>query len=48
VVYTGIDIFRIEDGKLAELWQNTDDYGLAQQLGEIPTEATPAASTPTP
>jgi predicted SnoaL-like aldol condensation-catalyzing enzyme len=47
VVYTGIDIFRIQDGKLAELWQNTDDYGLAQQLGEIPTEATPAA-TPTP
>lgn len=47
VVYTGMDIFRIEDGKLAELWQNTDDYGLAQQLGEIPTEATPAAATPT-
>src|SRR5215212_163928 len=47
VVYTGIDIFRIQDGKLAELWQNTDDYGLAQQLGEIPTEATPAA-TPAP
>jgi predicted SnoaL-like aldol condensation-catalyzing enzyme len=47
VVYTGIDIFRIADGKLAELWQNTDDYGLAQQLGEIPVEGTPAASTPT-
>jgi predicted SnoaL-like aldol condensation-catalyzing enzyme len=46
VVYTGIDIFRIENGKLAELWQNTDDYGLAQQLGEIPTEATPATGTP--
>jgi predicted SnoaL-like aldol condensation-catalyzing enzyme len=46
VVYTGIDIFRIADGKLAELWQSTDDYGLAQQLGEIPTESTPAASTP--
>jgi predicted SnoaL-like aldol condensation-catalyzing enzyme len=48
VIYTGIDIFRIADGKLAELWQNTDDYGLAQQLGEIPTEATPEAGTPTP
>jgi predicted SnoaL-like aldol condensation-catalyzing enzyme len=47
VVYTGIDIFRIADGKLAELWQSTDDYGLAQQLGEIPTEGTPAAATPT-
>ena len=48
VVYTGMDIFRIQDGKLAELWQNTDDYGLAQQLGEIPAEATPEAGTPTP
>jgi predicted SnoaL-like aldol condensation-catalyzing enzyme len=47
VVYTGMDIFRIQGGKLAELWQNTDDYGLAQQLGEIPAEGTPAASTPT-
>jgi hypothetical protein len=47
VVYTGIDIFRIEGGKLAELWQNADDYGLAQQLGEIPAEGTPAAGTPT-
>src|SRR4051794_18951770 len=47
VVYTGIDIFRVADGKLAELWQNTDDYGLAQQLGEIPA-ATPEAATPTP
>jgi predicted SnoaL-like aldol condensation-catalyzing enzyme len=47
VVYTGIDIFRIENGKLAELWQSTDDYGLAQQLGEIPTEGTPEAATPT-
>jgi predicted SnoaL-like aldol condensation-catalyzing enzyme len=46
VVYTGIDIFRIENGKLAELWQSTDDYGLAQQLGEIPTAGTPEAATP--
>jgi predicted SnoaL-like aldol condensation-catalyzing enzyme len=42
VIYTGIDIFRIEDGKLAELWQNTDDLGLEEQLA-----ATPAAGTPT-
>ena len=46
-VYTGIDIFRIADGKLAELWQNTDDYGLGRQLGEIPMEGTPEAATPT-
>jgi predicted SnoaL-like aldol condensation-catalyzing enzyme len=44
VVYTGIDIFRIADGKLAELWQNTDDLGLEQQLAAA---GTPAAGTPT-
>ena len=43
VIYTGIDIFRIENGKLAELWQNTDDLGLEEQLA-----ATPAAGTPVP
>jgi predicted SnoaL-like aldol condensation-catalyzing enzyme len=42
VIYTGIDIFRIEDGKLAELWQNTADLELEEQLA-----ATPAAGTPT-
>lgn len=41
-IYTGIDIFRIEDGKLAELWQNTDDLGLQEQLEAA--AATPAAS----
>jgi hypothetical protein len=30
---------------LAELWQNTDDLGLQQQLVAA---ATPAAATPTP
>ena len=48
VVYTGIDIFRIEDGKLAELWQNTDDLGLEAQLAATSGPATPAAGTPTP
>ena len=47
VIDTGIDIFRIANGRLAELWQSTDDYGLAQQLSQIPSEATPAAETPT-
>src|SRR5215213_6832935 len=32
VTFTGIDIFRIADGRLAELWQNTDDLGLEEQL----------------
>jgi predicted SnoaL-like aldol condensation-catalyzing enzyme len=48
VIYTGIDIFRIADGRLAELWQNTDDLGLEAQLAVPPAMATPAAGTPTP
>jgi predicted SnoaL-like aldol condensation-catalyzing enzyme len=43
VRFTGIDIFRIENGKLAELWQLIDNVGLQAQLDAA---ATPAA-TPT-
>lgn len=39
VVITGIDIFRIDDGKLAELWQVTDQLGLMRQLGAVPALA---------
>jgi predicted SnoaL-like aldol condensation-catalyzing enzyme len=46
IVYTGIDIFRIEDGKLAELWQNTDDWGLEQQFAAA-AAGSPVAGTPT-
>jgi ketosteroid isomerase-like protein len=44
VVYTGIDIFRVADGRLAELWQNTADLELEEQLAAA---GTPAAETPT-
>lgn len=37
----GIDIYRLEDGKLAEHWDVVDMYGLMMQLGLLPTpEAT--------
>jgi steroid delta-isomerase-like uncharacterized protein len=32
----GIDIFRIRDGKIAEIWVNENDLGLLQQIGLIP------------
>jgi steroid delta-isomerase-like uncharacterized protein len=32
-----IVIFRIENGKAAELWLNADFMGLLQQLGAVPT-----------
>jgi predicted ester cyclase len=37
VVVTGINIFRIADGKIAELWVESDDLGELRQLGVIPT-----------
>jgi predicted ester cyclase len=37
VVYTGIDIFRIADGKIVEQWTEVDALGLLQQLGVVPT-----------
>jgi steroid delta-isomerase-like uncharacterized protein len=33
---TGIDVFRIADGKLVELWPYWDQGGLLQQFGAIP------------
>jgi steroid delta-isomerase-like uncharacterized protein len=34
---TGMNMFRINDGKVAEVWTNFDDMGMMQQLGIIPT-----------
>ncbi len=36
---TGIHIYRIADGQVAEHWSNTDDFGLLRQLGVIPDPA---------
>ncbi|HWQ18413.1 MAG TPA: ester cyclase [Methanotrichaceae archaeon] len=33
---SGIEIFRIEDGKIAEIWGQADLLGLMQQLGVTP------------
>jgi predicted ester cyclase len=35
----GIDIYRIEDGKLAEHWHVVDLYGQMVQLGQLPAPA---------
>ena len=39
VVLAGINIFRVQDGKLVERWSRTDDLGLLQQLGIVPAMA---------
>jgi predicted ester cyclase len=37
VVMAGIDIDRIANGKLVECWTKSNDLGMLQQLGAIPT-----------
>ena len=36
---TGLVLFRLADGKIAEVWVNYDNLGLLQQLGVIPVMA---------
>ncbi len=36
ITMTGIEIFRLENGKVAELWAEANLIGLMQQLGVIP------------
>ena len=36
IVMTGMEIFRLEDGKIAELWGEANLIGLMQQLGILP------------
>jgi predicted ester cyclase len=36
VIYSGINIFRIENGKIAEVWDISDRLWLWQQLGVLP------------
>jgi len=35
--FTGINIFRIVDGKIEEQWVESDALGLMQQLGIVPS-----------
>jgi steroid delta-isomerase-like uncharacterized protein len=47
VTWTGINIFRIECGLIAESWGEADHIGLRRQLGatDIPAMASPAATS---
>jgi steroid delta-isomerase-like uncharacterized protein len=43
IVVAGMDISRLEDGRLAEHWTQMDALGMLQQLGVIPAEETTAS-----
>jgi len=36
ITITGFDLFRIAEGKIAEMWQEADYLGMMQQMGAIP------------
>ena len=36
VEFSGVNIFRFEGGKIAEIWNHRDDLALYQQLGVMP------------
>lgn len=36
IVVEGIQVFRIEEGKISEVWASSDNLGMMQQLGVIP------------
>ncbi len=42
ITLTGIEVFRIADGTIAERWGEFDFLGLLQQLGVIPSPAQPS------
>jgi predicted ester cyclase len=33
VTFSGVNIFRVQEGKVVELWNHRDDLGLMEQLG---------------
>jgi len=36
IVINGVEVFRLQDGKIAEFWRHDDDAGLLMQLGIVP------------
>jgi steroid delta-isomerase-like uncharacterized protein len=45
VSFTGVNIFRITEGKVVEIWNHRDDLGLSEQLGAAVFAGAPAGAT---
>ena len=41
ISFSGVNIFRFERGKVAEIWNHRDDLGLMTQLGAVTMNAGP-------
>lgn len=37
IVYSGVIICRLEDGRIAEVWSEFDTFGLMRELGVVPS-----------
>jgi len=42
ISFSGVNIFRFERGKVAEIWNHRDDLGLMTQLGAVTMNAGPS------
>ena len=47
VEFTGISMYRIEGGKIAESWNSEDQFGLMRQLGAVPESGQSEEASPT-
>jgi predicted ester cyclase len=48
VTWTGINIYRLECGRIAEIWSEVDALGRIEQLTGDTTGAAPSVGTPAP
>jgi predicted ester cyclase len=47
VEFTGISVYRIEGGKIAESWNSEDQFGLLRQIGAVPQPGQSEDASPT-
>jgi predicted ester cyclase len=47
VEFTGISVYRIEGGKIAESWNSEDQLGLLRQIGAVPQPGQSEEASPT-
>ena len=47
VEFTGISVYRIEGGRIAESWNSEDQFGLLRQIGAVPQPGQSESASPT-